>query len=228
MNRMLINTPELLLFDLGGVLVDFSGIRDLSKLLQIPLSEAEIRSKWATCPTLQAFETGHLTPDLFARKFVREWRLTLSPESFLDEFRTWTRGFLPGARELLIVLKGRFRLACLSNSNAAHWQRNAHVLGIFTLFEAALSSHQLGYHKPAPEIYRCALSLLNVKPDEVLFFDDSAANIAGAKQVGIRSFQVSGVDELRSCLQDLGCLEIAPSTVSQHASQSRQGTPKDP
>jgi FMN phosphatase YigB (HAD superfamily) len=38
--------PKLLLFDLGGVLVEFSGFRDLRPLLRVPLSESEIRQQW--------------------------------------------------------------------------------------------------------------------------------------------------------------------------------------
>lgn len=133
--------PELLLFDLGGVLIDFSGIRDLSRLLRVPITEEAIHRKWSTCPTLRSFETGQITVDQFSRQFVEEWDLVVTPDTFIGEFSSWTRGFLPGAQELLAALKGRFRLVCLSNSNAAHWQQNAEVLGIFNSFEMALSSH---------------------------------------------------------------------------------------
>ncbi len=200
--------PNLLLFDFGGVLVEFTGIRDMVPLLRVPLSEIDILQRWASCPTLHAFETGKLTPEGFARRFVKEWDLIFSPEAFLKEFSTWTRGFLPGARELLSALKGRFRLACLSNSNAAHWQQKAEVLGIFTLFEAALSSHQLGHHKPDPAIFNKAISLLGVEPKEVVFFDDAAVNVSAAQELGIAAFQVSGVGELQSCLKELGFLSF--------------------
>ena len=117
--------PELLLFDLGGVLVEFSGFRDLRPLLRVPLSEAEIRQQWIMCPTIRAFEVGQLTPKQFAERFVAAWNVAVPPAAFLREFRMWTRGFLPGAGELLAALRGRVRLACLSNSNATHWERNS-------------------------------------------------------------------------------------------------------
>ncbi|MEW6186059.1 MAG: HAD family phosphatase [Thermodesulfobacteriota bacterium] len=201
---MLKNKPGLLLFDLGGVLMDFSGVRDLPALMRTPLTEAEVRGKWASCSSIQYFESGKIAAGRFAERFVKEWDLVPSPEVFLLEFRTWVRDFFPGARELLSTLKGTFRLACLSNSNPVHWEDNAKRFEMDTLFEKALSSHQMGCLKPDPEIFLKALSLLRAEPAEVVFFDDSAANVIGARQIGMDAFQVSGVEELRACLQDLG------------------------
>jgi FMN phosphatase YigB (HAD superfamily) len=124
--------PELLLFDLGGVLVEFSGFRDLLPLLRVPLSESEIRRQWIACPIVRTFEVGDLTPQQFAERFVAAWNITVPALDFLLAFRTWTRGFLPGARELLATLRSQYRLACLSNSNAVHWERNAQDLELFT------------------------------------------------------------------------------------------------
>ncbi|MBI4767849.1 MAG: HAD-IA family hydrolase [Deltaproteobacteria bacterium] len=195
---------KLLLFDLGGMLVDFSGIRDLSPMLRTPRSEDDIRQKWSICPTIRAFETGLLTPVQFSEQFVATWDLNLTPASFLHEFRTWTRGFLQGAQEILVGLKDRFRLACLSNSNASHWEQNQDR-GLFAYFESSLSSHMLGYHKPDPLIYQSALDRLHLEPEAVIFFDDSAPNVEGAQKAGIRAFQVSGVSEL--------CVKPMPSNT---------------
>jgi glucose-1-phosphatase len=204
--RTMRQNPQLLLFDLGGVLVEFSGFRDLLPLLRVPRSEADIRQQWIACPTIRAFEIGQLAPQQFSECFVTAWDVAVTPTAFLREFRTWTRGFLPGAREVLTTLRERFRLACLSNSNATHWERNAQELGLFTHFEAALSSHVLGCHKPDPLIYQRALAALHMAPEAVVFFDDVAANVEAAQEVGITAFQVAGVTELHACLSILGLL----------------------
>jgi glucose-1-phosphatase len=98
------------------------------------------------------------------------------------------------------------RLACLSNSNATHWERNARELQIFAHFEAALSSHMLGCHKPDPVIYQRALATLHVAPEAVVFFDDVRGNVKAARAVGIAAFKVAGVVELWTCLSALGLL----------------------
>lgn len=204
---------ELLLFDLGGVLVEFSGFRDLRPLLRVPRSESDIRQQWIACPIIRAFEVGQLTPRQFAERFVASWNIAVPEDDFLCAFRTWTRGFLPGARDLLTALRGRYRLACLSNSNVLHWERNAQELDLFTPFEAALSSHLLGCHKPDPMIFQRALAALHVGAGAVVFFDDVAANVEAAREVGIAAFEVAGITELRACLDKLGLLQNPAQTT---------------
>src|SRR6476659_9158816 len=107
---------EVLLFDLGGVLVEFSGVRDVAPLLRTEATESEIVERWSRCPHTEAFGLGLLSREEFAERFVRDWRVDLPPERFLQAFRSWSRRLLPGAEQLLASLRPRFRLAALSNS----------------------------------------------------------------------------------------------------------------
>ena len=191
---------QVLLFDLGGVLVDFSGVRDLAALLPAPASPSEIMDRWNRCPLSRAFGLGKLSAQDYAARFVREWEIDLEPGGFLEEYRSWSRCLLPGAKELLASLRPRFRLAALSNSNELHWDRNTNDIGVTELFEMAISSHQVGLCKPDPAIYRLALDRLRVPPEAVLFFDDLKPNVAAASALGIRAFQVEGVEGVRRCL----------------------------
>ena len=200
------NAPRLLLFDLGGVLVDVSGYRHLGSLLKASLHEAEVLQQLRACPVLFAFETGQLGAVQFAEQFVAAWECKVAADEFLRQFRSWTYGFFPGARELLAGLHGRYRLACLSNSNEAHWERMEKELGCFDYFDAALSSHLLRCYKPDPEIYRRAFSTLRVEPQTVIFFDDLEANVEGAKAAGAQAYRVKGIAELRKRLEELKLL----------------------
>jgi glucose-1-phosphatase len=197
---------EVLLFDLGGVLVEFSGVRDIAPLLRAAASESEILERWSVCPHTKEFGVGLLSRQDFAERFVRDWGIDVPPERFLYAFRSWSKCLLPGAEELLASLRPRFRLAALSNSNELHWERNANDLGITGLFEVAISSHQVGFCKPDPRIYRVALDRLGVAPDAVMFFDDAPANVVAASQLGIRAFQVDGVEGVRERLIREGLL----------------------
>lgn len=197
---------EALLFDLGGVLVDFSGVRDLAPLLRVTATEHEIRARLGCCPHMEAFGNGTMTPSEFGERFVRDWGVTVQPERFLQGFRTWSRCLLPGAEALLDVLRPRFRLAALSNSNELHWERNSNDIGITGLFELAISSHQVGVSKPNPAIYEAALYHLRVPPHAVMFFDDVQANVDTAVRLGMHAYQVEGVNGLRSRLAEQGLL----------------------
>jgi glucose-1-phosphatase len=191
---------DVLLFDLGGVLVEFSGVRDLAVLLKGKLSEAEISEQMSNYLPTEQFGLGKLSPRDFGERFVRDWNIELSPKDFLREFQSWSKRLLPGAVQLLTLLRPRFRLAALSNSNELHWERNTNELGLTGLFEVAISSHQVGLYKPDPQMYLTALDRLGVSPDRVMFFDDVPTYVTAASALGIRAFQVEGVEGVRSRL----------------------------
>ena len=52
--------------------------------------------------------------------------------------------------------------------------------------------------RPAPEIYRHLLKTYHLKAEDCLFIDDTAANVEGAKAVGMEAFHFTGdVEALR-------------------------------
>ena len=205
--------PELLLFDFGGVLIEFAGPKELGAHVRWPSTPEVILKRWTECPHTDEFERGKLSPVEWAERFIRDWDVNLKPEEFLTKFTTWSRRVLPGAKELLEQLRGRYRLAALSNSNELHWERNTNELRIIELFEFAIASHEVGLCKPDPQIYKIAIDRAKVSsPDAIVFFDDLAANVEAAKSVGMRAFQVRGVDELRDRLISEGLLGASDAT----------------
>lgn len=180
--------------------MEFSGVRDMAPLLQERLSESEILARWRNCPHTRQYGMGKLSRQEFGERFARDWNLNVSPEDFLREFRGWSKRLLPGAADLLALLRPRFRLAALSNSNELHWERNSNDLGLTGLFEVAISSHQIGVQKPDPAAYLIALERLSVSPEAVMFFDDVLAHVGAAAALGIHAFQVEGVEEVRERL----------------------------
>lgn len=190
---------RVLLFDLGGVLVDFAGFSELGALC--PLGESEIRARWLDSPAVRAFERGALTPQEFARRFVAEWHLALAPEHLLAEFIRWNRGLYPGAERLLRRLRASHRVACLSNSNESHWAAWPELPG---LFDDAFLSHQLSAVKPDAEIFERAIERLGVDPAAILYFDDSAPNVEAARRAGMAAHQVAGLAALERRLAALG------------------------
>ena len=196
---------ELLLFDFGGVLIEFAGPKELGQHLRWTSTPEVILKRWTECPHTDDFERGALSPSQWAELFIRDWDVDLKPDAFLTKFTTWSRRVLPGARELLEQLRPRYRLAALSNSNELHWERNTNELRIIELFEFAISSHQVGLSKPNPEIFALAIQRARVSsPQSIVFFDDLAANVEAAKSAGMRAYQVRGVEELRARLVSEG------------------------
>ena len=90
--------PELLLFDLGGVLVEFAGPKELGAYLPWPSTPEAILNRWTQCPHTEEFERGEISPGEWADRFIKDWDVTLSRDEFLAKFITWTRRILPGPK----------------------------------------------------------------------------------------------------------------------------------
>lgn len=194
-------TISLLLFDLGGVLVENAGFARLNQLLPRPLDDCAIRERWLGSSSVRRFELGELGPGAFAERFIAEWEIPLPAETFLEEFVSWPKGLYPGALELIRSLRRKYRVACLSNSNMAHWQRFESFTGEF---DVALSSHLLGSIKPDADAFVRALCACGSEAENTCFFDDSIANVRAARSVGIDAVQVDGLPALRRALRARG------------------------
>jgi len=199
----MMNVPSLLLFDLGGVLIDSSVFQHLNRLLDKPLETSALKARWLSSQSVRQFESGAMTAHEFAESFIAEWGLRQRPNAFLRAFASWPRYFHPGAREVLGLLRTRCKIACLSNSNPLHHQRFA---GFADVFDLALFSHQLGMVKPDPEIFAVVLRECGVEAAEVYFFDDCLFNVYAAQSLGMSAFHVDGFDALLAVLSRQGLL----------------------
>jgi putative hydrolase of the HAD superfamily len=193
---------DVLLFDLGGVLIDFAGFDELSRLISGSPDRSAVRSRWIESRTVQQFERGDLTSHQFACGVILELELDLSPDDFIREFVGWARGPYPGARTLLGRLHSTHRLACLSNSNRLHTQLHRRSMEPF--MEKYYFSDEIGAVKPDRKIFEHVIDDLGAPPERVFFFDDTSVNVRAARSVGLTAFEVDGIAELETCLQRLG------------------------
>jgi putative hydrolase of the HAD superfamily len=198
--------PKVLLFDLGGVLVDFAGLRQLPAMLARPMPAALVRQKWVVSPAVRQFESGRCTDLEFARMFIEEWSLDLTAERFVAHFRNWVAAPFPETAALLGALEGRHALACLSNTNALHWQAVKQMPALRPVLERPFLSFELGVMKPDPAIYAHVVRGLGCEPAEVAFFDDGPENVEGARAAGLSAHLAQGPVHLRQVLTQLGLL----------------------
>jgi HAD superfamily hydrolase (TIGR01509 family) len=203
------NRPSLLLFDLGGVLIESCIFERLNSGLPEPLERIAIKERWLLSPSVRRFESGETEPMEFAEHFIAEWGLSLSLHAFLYEFQSWPRAFFQGAPELLRELRTTYRVGCLSNSNPLHWEK---FKAFEEDFDIVLMSHLLRAAKPDREIFLRALHHGEVEPREVYFFDDSFGNVRTARSLGITAFHVDGFKALIKVLRIQGLLSESKSS----------------
>jgi putative hydrolase of the HAD superfamily len=192
-------TVEVVLFDLGGVLIELSGEEVFAQWMG-GVSRDELWRRWLTSPAVREFETGRRSAAAFAQGVVDEFALAVTPDEFLAAFAAWPRGFFDGASSLLRETRGRTRVGCLSNSNALHWERFRRELDIESHFDVSFASHRLGALKPDREVFEHVVTELRCPADTVLLLDDNALNVDGARAAGLRAELVRGVDAARAAL----------------------------
>ncbi len=201
------STPyDVLLFDLGGVIVELAGMPAFRAWLPRGMSDEEIWERWIRSPAVRSFESGNSSAEAFASGVIAEFGLAVEPHSFLAEFEQWARAPFPGALDLLDQLRGRFQLACFSNTNAMHWPRFLGEMGLGEAFHAHFASHELGVLKPDREAYELVVHALGCPAERVLFLDDVAINVEGARDAGLAAHRVQGPEGARTLLRSLSLL----------------------
>ncbi len=170
----------------------------------------ELWSRWLGCPWVRRFESGGCSDDDFARGVVDDWGLSITPTAFLDEFRMWPSGPLPGAEALVSEVMARVPVGCFSNTNARHW--NEHLAGwpVVRMFETRFLSFEIGAPKPDRRAFDYVADQVGPPPGRVLFLDDNLVNIDGATAAGFSAARAVGVSEARQVLVAAGVLGSPP------------------
>jgi putative hydrolase of the HAD superfamily len=114
------------------------------------------------------------------------------------------RGEIPGIRHLLSRVGRVLPLYAFTNTNAAHqavWSMR--FADLLAPFHRIYASHELGARKPDIAAFLAVAADMRVPPQRILFFDDVAENIVGARAAGMRAVQVTAVADIERAISDL-------------------------
>jgi FMN phosphatase YigB (HAD superfamily) len=195
---------EVVLFDLGGVLIDFNGVGAMRELAGID-DEDEAWRRWLSCRWVRDFERGACSIEAFSDGVVADWALPIDGPAFATAFSGWVGDELPGAGRLVAETQAAVPVGCLSNSNALHWEHRARWPFLEEL-DFRFLSFQLGVLKPDRDLFERVAELLPVDRAAVLFLDDNQINVDGAVEAGFQAARTRGVTEARSALESTGVL----------------------
>ena len=209
MNRPLLSpgAADALLFDLGRVVLDI----DFSKVVACWAGHAGCepahlagRFSWRD-EFYQRHEKGEISDGEFFAALRAMLGVDLSDAQFLEGWNKIFAGEMPGIAALLARAAQRLPLYAFSNTNNAHVAHfsteYADVLGHFR--EIFLSS-AIGLRKPDAAAYDHVVKEIGVPADRIVFFDDLAENIAGARDRGLNAIHVTSPDDVAKALAALG------------------------
>ena len=181
---------EAVIFDLDGVLLDSEQAWDQARRDLV----AETGGTW----------TDTATRDMMGMS-SREWPVYVrdalqvpmtADEINADVVRRMVEGYrtslplLPGAREAVERIAGRWPIGLASSSNREVIDEVLADMGVADLFGATVSSEEVERGKPAPDVYLETARRLGTDPRRTVAIEDSENGIRSARAAGMRVLAV--------------------------------------
>lgn len=207
------NVPnaDFLIFDLGNVIIDIDYPGTLATIkAQVDAKLHDKVDVFYLTDFHRDYEKGLISSAHF-REQVRAYFEADWTDTFVDEIWNSLLKKIPKERLLLIEkLKENYQVGVLSNTNEIHVDavhdilREDHELGsLGQIFQHVFLSHEMNLSKPDPLIYDTMIRTLGTKADRVIFFDDLAANVSAAQEVGIHAVHVTGPEVIFEFFADV-------------------------
>lgn len=197
---------SVLLFDLGGVLIDCNEFTKLLEWQTWTEDKQELDRKWQESKAVREYRLGSISTKEFYDQITSEFALNVGVARFLKEFRLLPKGFYPGAQELLKKISRNYMTIALSNTNEVHWNKLCDVDSIEKYFTKCYPSHLIHKIKPDDSAFNYVLKALKTDPSNIAFFDDREENADTARKLGIDAFVTKGFEELCEKLSELSIL----------------------
>lgn len=199
-------TPTVVVFDIGGVLLDWQPHLAWSEELGSRYAaEAFMARTDFSARNLRA-DGGETFADL-AKELDDPTYATLFA-SYVTRFERTIQGKIDGTWDILRRLQSRdVPLHAISNWSVETWPvavKTHPDLG--QVFGVAVISGEERMLKPQREIFDTLCQRANVAATDCVFIDDSPKNVVGAKAAGMDAIQFTDSKALESALQDRGLL----------------------
>ena len=200
------NSADALLFDLGRVVLDI----DFNKVVASWAGHAgcepsHLVGRFSPDEAWRRHERGEISDAAFFESLRASLGIDITNMQFLEGWNAIFAGEMPGIAAMLARAGTQLPLYAFSNTNGAHVEHfsraYADVLGHFR--EIYLSS-AIGLRKPEAAAYDHVVKAIGVPASRIVFFDDSAENIAGARARGLNTVHVRSPDDVATALAALG------------------------
>jgi 2-haloacid dehalogenase len=195
-------------FDLGGVVVDWNPRHLYRKLIDDPaevehfLDEVDFTAWNLEQDRGRPFTEG---VRLLSARFPHRAELIAA---YHERWEESVPGVIQGTLELMEELRAAgLPLHALTNWAAETYELAERRFAFDRWFEQIVVSGREGVCKPEPAIFQLLLQRIGVAAPACLFIDDSPANVAGAAALGFQVHRFTGPQALRDELRERGLLD---------------------
>lgn len=195
---------KLVLFDLGGVVVEVESDRlvlQVAQLLGRPFDEVQAAVYHEEL--LLPFELGRIRARAYYEGLKAKLKIPWTYEQFV---LAWNGIFRENKDVTFIMerLRRRHTLMALTNTNELHLgfiQKTVTSLGMLTDW---IASCDVGVRKPDPQIYLLALERAKAKPSEAVYVDDRPEMVEAGRGLGLHAIRFENSRQLEQDLQAIG------------------------
>lgn len=181
-----------LIFDMGGVLVDLD-MDACKKAFKEGLGFNEIDEILDPCHQkgiIGDMESGDVGPDEFRDYVMKRSRPGVTPDDVDHAFHKILVGVEPYKFDLLHRLSKDYDLYILSNNNPVALRRASEIFSeggfpMETSFRKCYFSYQMKTVKPSEKFYKTVIADIGLPVEEMLFIDDSKANVQASIDAGL-------------------------------------------
>lgn len=197
---------SVIVFDLGNVLIPFDYNQVIQKFNKVkPGLGDKFKNLYANNYHIhQKFEKGELTLDEFVDIMLNWLDGNVSKDDFIQTFANIFT-INQNVVDLIPILKEKYFVALLSNTNILHKDFGYGHFEFLNLFDKTFYSHEIGAIKPEEKIYRTVEAYTQKTSSEHFFIDDVLEYVEGAKKCGWSGTQFFNYEKL---VEDLKSFEI--------------------
>lgn len=178
---------EVILFDIGGVLIEYGDVfKTVAK--EQNFAHELIDNTFDKYDT--EITTGKITPQELYLKCIAENNLDANKD--YNFTKSWINDYeiIKPTFELLIELKNKYKVGYLSNiyKGMVEEMINQNVIPHVEEKLRFLSCN-IGFQKPDIELYKYVQENLAIAPSDILFIDDKSENFPPADKIGWYTFE---------------------------------------
>jgi 2-haloacid dehalogenase len=194
-------------FDVGRVLVQWDMRLLFAKLIDDPEQLDWFCSTVVTEDWHYRHDSGEELSALVAERKAEFPGNDHLIDAYATRFLETIPGSVPGSCEIVRALHaGGMPLFAITNFATPFWREFRACEPLFDLFGDIVVSGDEKLAKPDPRIFELAARRFGHEPQDMLFIDDNAANIAAARALGWQVHHFVDAEALRSDLRGRGVM----------------------